>query len=124
MKHFFKRQNGFTGVDVAISIVLLGIFITVISTIFLNIYLSYTASQRNTTALAYATQIAELVDKLYFQDIDDNQNSKLMQGIQSLTFAQGYSPSVTVTQYTPQNSDIPNIVKIVNIAISYKMRNW
>ena len=123
MKEFIKNQKGFTGVDVAVSIVLLFIFVTVISTIFLNIYLSYTDSQRNTVAMAYASQIAELVDKLYYVDISDSSNSKLITEIRNIVTNTLYVPTVTVSEITSGQQEIPSMVKNVDIQVSYKIGN-
>ena len=122
MNKFIKNQKGFTGVDVVVSIVLLAIFLTVISTVFINIYLSYTNSQRNTVAMSYATQIAELVDKLYYADISDASDSKLNSEIRGLNLNRAYTVTFTVDEHTSQQIDVP-LVKVVNITVSYKIGN-
>ena len=124
MEKIIKNQSGFTGVDVAVSIVLLTIFLTVISTIFLNIYLSYTDSQRNTVAMAYASQIAELVDKLYFQDISEDADSEFTRQINdNVVTNKAYKPRFTITEYTSAQTEIPTMVKVVDIVVEYKVGN-
>lgn len=121
MKRYLQSQNGFTGIDVSIAIVILFIFTILISTIFVNIYLQLISAQRNATANFYATSISELVDKMYYQDIT---NESMLESINGMNIANGYTATVQVERYVPEGYTEQNskdLVKIVTISIQYNV---
>lgn len=138
----WKSQKGYTGIDVAIAIIILLIFTLIISTIFTNIYMQYTDSQRNSVAMSYLTSVSELIDKMYYQDVyteqsndeenlearinelfgtsitsisDTNRQEKL-----EITISNSYKITIIVSKYNPAGEDL---VKNVNIEVSYKVNN-
>lgn len=123
MNKKLRSKKGFTGLDVAIAIVILGIFITLISTIFINIYLQFSETQRNAVATSYATMISELVDKMYYQDVE---NASLQEKIEELNINNGYTVTTDVRRYIPDGfteNNSKNLVKIVNITVRYNVGN-
>ena len=119
----WKSEKGYTGIDVAVAIGILFIFTLLISSIFANIYLQYSDAQRNAVASAYAVSISELIDKLYYQDVNNN---KLSEEIENMNITNGYTVSTNVERYIPEGltpETSRDVVKIVTINVSYKISN-
>lgn len=119
MKINVKSRNGVTGIEITVAIVILTIFVSLISTIFINIYLNSTEAQRNTIATGYATQIAEMIDKMYYVDVEED---ILSEKIEEIKIASGYTVTADVENYTP-NDDSKDLVKTITITVNYKVGN-
>lgn len=64
-----KRQNGFTGADIVVSLAIITLFTGLIVTIAYNIYLVTNAVKRTSTANSYIVDVFEQVDRLYYDDV-------------------------------------------------------
>ena len=123
MKKLLQSKGGYTGIDVAVAIVILFVFTAMISTIFINIYLQFSESQRSSVATAYATQISELVDKMYYQDVNVE---TLQERISGMNISNGYTVLTQVERYIPEGYTAENskeLIKTVKISVSYKVGN-
>ena len=120
MSKMWKSQSGYTGIDVAISIVILLIFTALISTIFVNIYIQYSEAQRNSIASSYIAYISESVDKMYYQDVS---NENITSIINDMNISSGYTVTATVVKYQPEGNNSMDLVKTVKINVSYKVGN-
>ena len=109
-------EKGFTLAELMVAIVILAIFISVISTIFVNIYLNGTASKRSSIATGYMTQIAEMVDKLYYQDVTED---RLYEEIDEMNILNGYDIEIEVISTKDEDPSKKDLVKTVNIEIIY-----
>ena len=121
MKKFLQSQKGFTGIDLAVAIVILSIFTFLISTIFVNIYTQYTDASRSAAATSYATAIAENIDKIYYQYlIDPNDRSAIDAAINAANLTSGYTAQVNVGD---ANSGEKDLIRNIQISVSYKIGN-
>lgn len=144
----WKSEKGYTGIDVAISIVILSISTLIIATIFANIYVQYTEAQRDSTAMAYLTSVSELIDKMYYQNVyteapvdpedEDNLGARLIEmfgsnttitrnsqtGELKATVSNSYNISIIISKHIPEGmQDSLDLVKNVNIEVSYNVGN-
>ncbi len=117
MKDFLRSQKGYTGVDLAVAIVILSIFTLLISTIFVNIYMQYTEASRSAAATSYATAIAENIDKIYYQDVTQG-SSAISTAIQNANLPNGYNAEVNVSSAIDAGKDL---VKNIEIMVTYKV---
>lgn len=69
-----KEEKGLTGIDIAISIVLITIFIALIANLIANINLNSEDTKRKTIATSYAVQEIEQIKALGY--IDDYQEKR------------------------------------------------
>ncbi|MBR6033665.1 MAG: hypothetical protein IKP28_02855 [Clostridia bacterium] len=121
MKDFLQSQKGYTGIDLAVAIVILSIFTFLISTIFVNIYTQYTDASRSAAATAYATAIAENLDKTYYQYlIDPNDTSAIDAAISAANLTSGYTAQVNIGN---ANSGGKDLIRNIQISVSYKLGN-
>ena len=124
-----KEEKGLTGVDIAISIVVMTIFIAMIANLIANITLNTQDIKRKSTATSYAIQEIEKVkaqgyiDDYYSKGIDSEDVLK-DEDIYSNSEFSGYHKKVTIKDYVlvkNNKNKKQDIVKEITVEISYKL---
>lgn len=127
-----KEEKGITGIDIAISIILITIFISLIGNLIVNINMNSKNTQRKSIATSYAVQEIEKSKSLgYMQDYDNKGISKkdvireedIYEKSGDFT---GYHKTIFIEDYVLLNNDatkINNLVKKITVEISYKLGN-
>jgi len=124
-----KKENGFAGTDIAISVMVVTIFIAMIANMIANINLNSSEVDRKTKATSYAMQeiekikaqgiqayIGKGIDEEYIINEDiivDNEFS-------------GYHKTIIIKDYVLIKQDTTkqkDIIKEVTVEISYKVAN-
>ena len=124
-----KEEKGLTGVDIAISIVVMTIFIAMIANLIANINLNTQDIKRKSTATSYAIQE---IEKVKAQGYIDDYNSKGIdsedvlkdEDIYSNSEFSGYHKKVTIKDYVlvkNNKNKKQDIVKEITVEISYKL---
>lgn len=124
-----KEEKGLTGVDIAISIVVMTIFIAMIANLIANINLNTQDIKRKSTATSYAIQE---IEKVKAQGYIDDYNSKGIdsedvlkdEDIYSNSEFSGYHKKVTIKDYvlvTNNKNKKQDVVKEIMVEISYKL---
>ncbi len=124
-----KEEKGLTGVDIAISIVVITIFIAMIANLIANINLNTQDIKRKSTATSYAIQE---IEKVKAQGYIDDYNSKGIdsedvlkdEDIYSNSEFSGYHKKVTIKDYVlvkNNKNKKQDIVKEITVEISYKL---
>lgn len=68
---YIREEKGITGIDIAISIILITIFIAMIGNLIANINLNSQSTERKTIATSYAVQEIEKIKSLgYINDYE------------------------------------------------------
>ena len=121
-----KRENGYTGVDIAISVVVITIFIALIGTLVFNFNSSSGEMEYRSKAVDYA--INE-IEKLKIKNIDDEEivdtdETEILENGNGT----GYYKKIQVTDASTledsENSPIiENIAKKITVTVSYNFRN-
>ena len=119
-----KKENGYTGVDIAISVVVITIFIALIGTLVFNF-------NSNSNEIEYRSKAIDLA----INEIEDIK-SKSIEEINSLDTTEneisgntGYYKKIEVLDAANVDGDfgdrekIENLVKKVTVTVSYKYRN-
>lgn len=112
------EKGGFSGVEITVAILILMIFISLINVLFVNIYLQHTDSKRYSEATAYATQIMEQIEKMYYNEVT---NQNLAQKVLEMNIPNGYSVQIQVDNYNADDATKEDLVKNVIITINYKV---
>ena len=124
-----KNNKGFTGVDVAISTVILIVFVSFMAMLFYNISMSTKQIERKSKASQLAIQVIEAMkmtpfdnlndygtktgaEEIEYQDVTQDEIKELTS--QDITFENGYSVAIYVEDYNSQQ-----IVKILGVKVSY-----
>lgn len=127
-----KEEKGITGIDIAISIILITIFISLIGNLIVNINMNSKNTQRKSIATSYAVQeIEKIKSQGYMQDYEDKGISEkdvireedIYEKSGDFT---GYHKTIFIEDYVLLNNDdtkINNLVKKITVEISYKLGN-
>ena len=126
-----REEKGLTGIDIAISIILLTIFISLIGNIIANINLTAQDTNRKTIATSYAVQeIEKIKAQGYIESYDSKgitkEDTLKEEDIYSGSEFTGYNKKIVIRDYvlvvndTTKKSDI---VKEITVNISYKVGN-
>lgn len=123
---FFKNKKGVTTIDVAISLVIIMLFVSIFATLIFSVYISNQSVKRNTIATTYMTDIFEKINTLEYDDTrllagnyyEDDENKIL-----DITIADGYSANLKITDYNKieGNENKEDLIKIIELDINYKV---
>ena len=71
-----RKEKGFTGVDIIISIFVITIFVAIIGNLIINVNLNNKSIERRTIATSYAIQEIEKIKSLKYQEQYNNKGLK------------------------------------------------
>ena len=129
-----KQEKGVTAIDIAISIIIITIFIAIIGNLIININLNFENIKRKTIATSYAIQeIEKIKAKRYIEeyenlgieqeDILPEYDLDILDDSNNFT---GYHKTVKIKDYVliqNDNTKQENLVKELIVEISYKLAN-
>lgn len=132
----FKQNKGFAASDALIAIVIIAIFTGIISTIAYNIYLSNASLKRISSANNYIIDVFEYVDKMYYEDVNEEnltkyinekyKNEELQAVNNEETEVQApFKIVIKVQNYNEMagNEDKLDLVKEITATVKYKLGN-
>lgn len=129
---FVREEKGIAGIDIAISIIIITIFIAMIGNLIMNINLNSKDIERKTIAISYAVQEIEKIKSQGY--IDDYTNMGIEKEdifnendiFDSNGNFTGYHKKILVKDYKliqNDNTKLENLVKEITVEISYKLAN-
>ncbi len=110
-----REEKGITGTDAIIAIIVLTFFVSVISTVIINISSSSEAVKRNSNATSYAVAILEKANKLYYDDITEE---NLVSGI---NIPNGYIVNIQISKLSDADPTKEDLVKKITVSVTYKL---
>lgn len=138
-----KSENGITGIDLTIAIIVVMLFVSLITTLYLNIYNSSITTKRKTTANTYMETVFNEIKKADFstvstkQEVIDNGKDELLEYLKSnikdknITFYrtgdmpedEPYKIEINVEKYneTEGNEWKKDLIRTVYITIHYRI---
>lgn len=122
MKEKIIRNKGFTMADVVISIVIIIIFVSIITTLFYNFYLSTSAKNRNAIALNCIIDVIEQAKMLNYDELEQTKIEELLGTLKSnKTIPNGYEVNAELQKYNEldSNTDKKDLIKILKVKIQY-----
>ncbi|MGN1297157.1 MAG: hypothetical protein ACI4VH_01810 [Clostridia bacterium] len=123
-----RSQKGYTGIDIAISVIVITIFISLIAVLIYRFNSSSNEMQLKSKATEIAIDEIEKVKAAGFKEYekmnqttkkDKEENSLVNQPVEK---EQGFYKTITVEDYTDTEGNenkIPNLVKRITVTISY-----
>ena len=113
-----KRNNGFTGVDIAISVVIFTIFVTVVASMFYNLSVTEDRIQRKAEATNFAIKTIETMKVIDFDKLKEGMTINDINNLitDKIEIPNGYNITVSV-----DNSTYPDVIKIISVKIDYKI---
>ncbi len=138
MKINLKGKNGFTSIDLTISMLVVIVFVALMSSVSYNVYLASMEARRTATALNYAVDIFEHIGVLNFQEVttalmedfgDFEETSKTSETVEGSI--NGYDITLTIQGYGEDNYDGTNTtldaytsgdyIKVITLTITFKV---
>ena len=142
---FFKKENGFTLIDIIIALIVILIFMSLISILFFNITKSSKGIERESEATYIATNIIESFKaKKYdevlvtndFVNLNVGNNNEVYYNVETVSptatvtlnlsnqIQDGYNCIVKVERYSPENETGDyDLVKKITVIVKYKLAN-
>ena len=127
---YIKGEKGLTGIDIAISIIIITIFISVLANLIMNINLNSEKTKRMEIATAYAVQEIEqlkakgYVDEYNNKGIDDKETISEKDIMDDENNFTGYSKKTTIKDYVLIKNDKSkqkNLLKELTVTVSFKI---
>lgn len=118
----WKKSNAFTTIDIAVSVVIIMIFIAMITTLFYNFYLSTTSKNRNAIATNCVIDTIEQVKMMDYDKVSTSSVTLLIETLVSnAVIPQGYTVNAEVQKYneTEGNTDKEDLIKILKVNVEY-----
>jgi len=111
-----KKNNGMSLVDIVASITILSLFLGVIGTLFYQIALNSNLIKLNALAVHYAVKVAEYVDEISYEEVNDNLGIYLNS---KYDIPDSFGLTVDVEKYNETDTSKEDLIKIVSINVSY-----
>ena len=119
LKNLIKSNKGFTMQDLIIATLIITIFVGLISTLMYSVYNVNIRTDLTSEMATYAVQILEDIDKIAYEEV----NSDLANTYKSqFNIPAGFDVNIEVTNYGDGTQNIEDVIKIVNLTISYELR--
>lgn len=113
-----KNKNGFTGIDVAISLLAIIIFTSVILALMYNVRLENLKIQAKSVANIYLIETLENIGIAKYDDVTENNTSLIPQ------MPEAYQVTLNIINISQEdNTKTDDIIKKVKAIISYQIGN-
>lgn len=124
IKQKIKQIDGFTPVDIAISVVIIVIFIGLIATLFYNFYLTANDKNRNAMATNCLIDIIEEVKKMDYDQLNTQEVDLLLSSLQhNKTIPNGFTVFAKIQKYNEieGNEQKLDVIKILQVKVEYRI---
>lgn len=133
--NFLKNNRGITGIDVGIATVVIVLFVSIITTLFYNIYSMTTQTKRNAEATAYISRVFENLKRLDYNDVteEEGKRDKLLAILNEIfkdseykneqyeMTISGYKINLNIENYSKEGIDVEDVIKKVLIKAQYSV---
>ena len=128
-KKHIKEEKGLTGIDIAISVILITIFMAIITNLIANINLISEENERKTIATSYAVQQIEKIKAEGYKGEYEDKGIQKEETIRKEDIYEegkftGYNKEILIKDYALIKNDSnlqSNLVKDITVKISYKL---
>ena len=111
-----KANKGVSTVDVVVAIIILSLFVGVIGNLYYQVAKNSSMIRYNTVAVYYAIKIAEDIDEMAYEEVNDNLTEKYQ-------LPEGFTATLNIEKYNKNDSTKQDVIKKVNITINYTFLN-
>ena len=116
VKKLWKSEKGFTIQDLIAAMIVLGLFVGIIGTLYVSIYKVQLDTKVDSIATLYAVQIMERVDKLGYEEFTNSTIDQVLANMRNdFSIPDSYHISFEVIPY--QSDDL---IKTVKMTINYE----
>lgn len=120
-----KDEKGFTGIDVAIALVIFMLASSVILTMYYNLYVNTVTIKIHETAIAVVTDIFEKIDLESYDNITDTRVAELITSSGAYEYFDKEKNHSNITyslqKYSEENLLAQDLVMKINLTIKYQI---
>ena len=121
MNKLLRKNEGITGYDLVISVIVLCLFVGVLTTLMGNLYKTSANIQASAIAMSYATIVSEKIDEKSFEEVTNDINfANYLEQKGEIKLDDNYKITVIVSKMAGVDS---NYIKNVNVVVEYKVAN-
>lgn len=111
-----KENKGISMTDVVVAMLIFSVFVGLVATLYFQIMRHSNLVELNALAIYYAIKVAEDVDKLPYEEIDDNLINEL---VESYELEESFNIEMKVNKYNETDRTKQDILKIIAINVKY-----
>lgn len=112
-----KSNKAITMTDVVIGMLIIIIFTGILTSSFYQIYKYNISIKMNALALEYSIKILEDIDKMPYEEVNNQLNDSLKENYK---IREGYNAYIEIKNYNEEDKTKEDIIKIVTLTIKYK----
>ncbi len=120
MKNIFKKENGITGIDITISIIIFIMGAAVIFNLYQKLYEISVEYKANEIIIGYLTEICEEID---YENYDNITQDRVNEIIKLAEIPSQYKITYTIKNYKEENAKAEDDVKKVIMKVEYNIGN-
>lgn len=114
----WKQNKGISTVDIVVAMIILTLFVGVIGSLYYQIAYHNAAIRMNAMAVNYAVKIAENIDKITYEEVEETLNETLKIDFE---IKEAFNPTIKVENYNEEDLSKEDIIKKVTIKIDYNV---
>lgn len=114
-----KSENGFTMEDLMIALLIIMIFVGVITTTMYTVYKLNIETNLTSQMTSYAVQILEDIDKISYEEVTSDLANTYNE---KFSIPSSFKIDIQVSNYGEGIENVQDIMKIVNLKISYTLQ--
>lgn len=119
-ENLIKSNKGFTMQDLVIATLIITLFVGLISSLMYAVYNLNMRTNLSSQMATYAVQILEDIDKISYDEV----SSDLAETYKSkFSIPAGFDVNIEVSNYGEGIENVQDIIKVVNLTISYELTN-
>ena len=115
-----KSENGFTMQDLLVACFIFILFVGLIGTLMYRVYETNIRASLTSQMCIYAVQILEDIDKISYEDAQSKTGADYKE---QFSIPEGFNVELQFTDYGADKAYIEDIIKIVDLKISYTVAN-
>lgn len=125
-----KSNKGITGVDIAISMIIFIVFISLISGLFYNVSSTATKVERKSVATNLAIEVIEALKVTEFSNLTITEDDPMTveelntYASKSITIPNGYSVEISIENPVKdgvESLEMGNAIKVVSVEVTYQI---
>ena len=115
-----KSENGFTMQDLLVACFIFILFVGLIGTLMYRVYETNIRASLTSQMCMYAVQILADIDKISYEDAQSKTGADYKE---QFSIPEGFNVELQFTDYGADKAYIEDIIKIVDLKISYTVAN-
>lgn len=115
-----NSEKGFTMQDLLIACFIIIVFVGIISSLMYTVYKINLKTKLMSQMTVYAVKILENIDKISYEEV---QTKTAQEYKNEFSIPNGFDVQIQISNYIEDADSIDDVIKIVNLKLSYTFRN-